>query len=363
MKVAIFHDYLKFIGGGEKTVLTLARALDADVITTDVDRSLVGKMGFGDINIISLGDTVKAAPLTQLHASLKFRRCDFSRQYDRFVMSGNWAVFACRKHKPNLWYCYTPVRAFFDQYDRFRGRLGLAGLLYRPYACLHRRLYLNAVKDADTIVAISNVVKGRVKKYLGRDTAIIYPPVDTAGFRYIEDGDFWLSVNRLYPEKRIEVQAEAFRQMPDEKLVIVGGYGKGDHSERYAKRILQTLPPNVTVVSNVDDVTLKEYYGRCKGLIATSVDEDFGMNAVEAMAAGKPVVAAGEGGYLETVEPGHTGIFADPGPASVARAVRSCGKEWTWSREACERRSRAFDRPEFERMMKAAIEEADHGDA
>jgi Glycosyltransferase len=228
MKVAIFHDYFRFIGGGEKTVLTLARALDADVITTDADRSLVEKMGFGDVRIISLGDTVKAAPLTQLHASLKFRRCDFSRQYDRFVMSGNWAVFACRKHKPNLWYCYTPVRAFFDQYDSFRRNLGMAGLLYGSYASLHKQLYLNAVKDADTIVSISSVVRERVKKYLGRDSTVVYPPVDIGGYRYVEDGDFWLSVNRLYPEKRIEVQVEAFRQMPGEKLVIIGGYGRGD---------------------------------------------------------------------------------------------------------------------------------------
>jgi glycosyltransferase involved in cell wall biosynthesis len=300
MKVAIFHDYLKFIGGGEKTVLTLARALNADVITTDVDEDVLRNTGFGDVNVISLGGTVKAPPFTQFHASMKFRSCDFSRDYDRFVMSGNWAVFACRKHRPNLWYCYTPVRAFFDQYDGFGKNLGAARLLYGPYAALHRRLYLDAVKDADTIVSISEVVRDRVKRYLGRDSRVIYPPVDVEGFRFAGEGDYWLSVNRLYPEKRIEVQVEAFRQMPGEKLVIVGGYGKGDHSERYAKRLLQSLPSNVTVVSNVDDATLKDYYGRCRGLIATSADEDFGMNAVEAMAAGKPVIAVGEGGYRET---------------------------------------------------------------
>lgn len=364
MKVAIFHDYLKFIGGGEKTVLTLARALDADVITTDVDRSLVEKMGFGDVNVISLGGTVKAPPFTQLHASLKFRRCDFSRDYDRFVMSGNWAVFACRKHKPNLWYCYTPARAFFDRYEPVRDSLGpVARLLYGPYARLHRHFYLAAARDADTIVAISKVVQGRVKKCLGRDAAVIYPPADVGGFRYREDGDFWLAVNRLYPEKRIEVQLEAFRQMPDEKLVIVGGYGKGDHSESYAKRLLQSLPSNVTVVSNVDDATLKDYYGRCRCLIATSADEDFGLNAVEAMAAGKPVVAVDEGGYRETVLPGRTGTLIRPDPESLVRAIQGMGKGWTWSRDACERQSKAFDRSVYERRMKESIEEAYHGNA
>jgi glycosyltransferase involved in cell wall biosynthesis len=358
MKVAIFHDYIKFIGGGEKTVLTLARALDADVITTDFDEDVVRKTGFGDVNIISLGGTVKAPPFTQLHASLKFRRCDFSRQYDRFIMSGNWAVFACRRHKPNLWYCYTPVRAFFDQYERFRESMGATGHLYGPYASLHRRLYLDAVKDADTIISISGVVRDRVKKYLGRDSTIIYPPVDVDGFRFISEGDYWLSVNRLYPEKRIEVQVEAFRQMPGEKLVIVGGYGKGDHSEKYAKRLLQSLPANVTVVSNVDNAALKEYYGRCKGLIATSANEDFGMNAVEAMAAGKPVIAVREGGYLETVEQGRTGVFIDCDPDSIVRAVKGAGSELAGAKDACEQRCIRFGSDLFVRRIKDTIESA-----
>ncbi|OPY27206.1 MAG: D-inositol-3-phosphate glycosyltransferase [Methanocella sp. PtaU1.Bin125] len=363
MKVAIFHDYIRFIGGGEKTVLTLARALGADVITTDVDRDAVAKMGFGDVRIVSLGGTVKAPPFTQLHASRKFRSCDFSRQYDRFVMSGNWAVFACRKHRPNLWYCYTPVRAFFDRYDHMRNGLGLAGRLYGPYVSLHKRRYLDAVKDAETVIAISEVVRERVKRYLGREAAIIYPPVDVEGFSYIEDGGFWLSVNRLYPEKRVELQVEAFRQMPGERLVIIGGYGKGDHSERYARRIMRSLPPNVSIVSNVDDATLKDYYGRCRGLVATSADEDFGLNAAEAMAAGKPVIAVREGGYLETVVPGVTGTLIDPDPGALARAVRGMSTGWTWSREACERRGRDFDGRMFERRMKEAIEGAGRGDA
>jgi glycosyltransferase involved in cell wall biosynthesis len=87
------------------------------------------------------------------------------------------------------------------------------------------------------------------------------------------------------------------------------------------------------------------------------------MNAVEAMAAGKSVIAVGEGGYLETVEQGLTGTFVSPDPASVARAVSGFGKEWTGSREACEQRSLAFDRSVFEQKMKDAMEGAHDGNA
>lgn len=102
MKIAIFHDYIGAIGGGEKLVLTLARGLGADVITTDVDEDSIKKMGFEDVKIISLGETVKLPPLKQISASLRFALCNFSKEYDFFIFSGNWAHFAVRKHKPNF---------------------------------------------------------------------------------------------------------------------------------------------------------------------------------------------------------------------------------------------------------------------
>ncbi len=99
MKIAIFHDYIGAIGGGEKLVLTLARGLGADVITTDVDADSMKRMGFEDVKIISLGGTVKLPPLKQISASLRFALCDFSKGYDFFIFSGNWAHFAAKRHK------------------------------------------------------------------------------------------------------------------------------------------------------------------------------------------------------------------------------------------------------------------------
>ena len=103
MKIAIFHDYIGAIGGGEKLVLTLARSLKADIITTDVDNDSIVKMGFEDVKIITLGNTIKLSPLKQVSASYKFAICNFSDEYDFFIISGNWAPFAAKKHKPNLY--------------------------------------------------------------------------------------------------------------------------------------------------------------------------------------------------------------------------------------------------------------------
>jgi glycosyltransferase involved in cell wall biosynthesis len=357
MRVAIFHDYFRFIGGGEKLVLTLARGLGADVISTDVDRSLVEKMGFGDVRIISLGGLVKTEPLRQIQATLKFAACDFRDRYDFFIFSGNWAHHASRKHHPNLYYNHAHVRVFYDLKAETLRSLGnpLARLAARAWIGGHALLDKRSIARVDKIVSNSEFIAGRFKKYLGRDSAVVYPPVDTAKFRYLGDDGFWLSVNRLFPEKRIELQLEAFSLLPEEKLVIVGGSDKGEYSGAYARRMLAALPANVTVVSDLPEEKLIECYGRCRGLVATSKDEPFGMNAIEAMAAGKPVVAVNEGGFRETVVDGVTGALVEASAEAIAEGIRIGGRDPARYREACLGRAKKYDREIFLARMKEQI--------
>ena len=100
MRVAIFHDYFGAIGGGERTALTLARAWNATVYTTEIHRPSIERLGFGDVKVESLGDLVPRAPLRQIHASLRFAAARVDA--DAFVLSGNWAVYAARRHHPNV---------------------------------------------------------------------------------------------------------------------------------------------------------------------------------------------------------------------------------------------------------------------
>lgn len=248
MKIAIFHDYVGAIGGGEKLVFTLAEGLGADVITTDLDADSIDKMGFDSVKIISLGETVKMSPLKQISASWKFARCDFSKEYDFFIFSGNWAPFAAKKHKPNLYYCHTPVRAFYDLYDTYKRKHGfLISIIFSAWVHVHKKFAENYLTDVNKIVTNSKNTQRRVQKYWNKNSEVIYPPVDTSKFKFKNYGDFWLSVNRLYPEKRVELQIEAFRKMPKEKLLIVGGYASGDHASSYASGLLDNLPANVEI--------------------------------------------------------------------------------------------------------------------
>lgn len=356
MKVAIFHDYFGAIGGGEKVVIEMAKILDADIITTDTDA--VKKID-PSVRVISLGKTIKFPPLKQISATFHFFFCDFSKQYDFFIFTGNWSHAAAHRHHPNIWYCYTPVRAFYDLYATFLSRQGfLTRQLFRAWVSVHRFFDQRSIQKVDRIIAISGNVQNRILKYHNRSSELIYPPVDTSLYHCVEYGNFWLSVNRLYPEKRIELQIEAFRQVPEERLVIVGGYSEGDHAAVFAEKIRNNLPPNVTLRGEVTGDEIVDLYARCKAHICTALDEDYGLTPLESMASGKPVVAVDEGGYRETVTD-KTGMLVAPSAGSLAEAIRLVAQHPEGYRDACLARARDFDMGPFIEQVTAATKDAD----
>lgn len=359
-RLAVFVDYIGAIGGGERVALTLARALGGDVITTDVNLDSVKRLGFDDVPIVSLGRTVEVPPLKQISASAIFGRCDLSKDYDFFIFTGNWCLSAAKRHSPNLWYCYSPVRAFYDLEEAVISRQPNSALkgLAAFWINLHRRFDQRSVKSVERIVAISSNVQRRIEEAYGRTSVLVYPPVDFEKYRFEEFGDFWLSVNRIYPEKRIELQFEAFRNLTEERLVVVGGYSRGDLASQYCRRLIETTPENVELRGEVSEEELIGLYARCKGLICTAMDEDFGLTPVEAMASGKPVIAVKEGGFLESVVDGVTGRFVEPKADRIAEAVRDISAEGGLSfRDACRERARDFGEERFLRQIRMELED------
>ncbi len=355
VRIAVFYDYLQTIGGGERVALTLAKELDADLITTQFDPGLPARAGVPDIRVLSLGDLMLQPPLKQIDASMKFARARFA-DYDFYILVGNWAHYAAKRHRPNLYYCLTPTRAFFDQRSTMLARLPFLNRnVARMWTTLHGRMEHRSARHWDRVVAISETVRNRVRRYYGRDAEVIYPPVSTRRQRFAELGDFWLSVSRMYPEKRIELQLEVFRRLPEEKLILVGGYSAGDLAERYVARLKP--PPNVTLLGEVPDERLLDLYARCRGFVTTAVDEDFGITPVEAMAAGKCVLATDEGGYRETVVEGDTGFLLPPDPGAFVEKIRGLDESTLKAmKDACVARARMFDESVFVDRMRRIVD-------
>ena len=227
------------------------------------------------------------------------------------------------------------------------------------WVAIHRPIGEYYTSHVERIIANSRNTQSRIKRYLNRDAKIVYPPIDTKKYNFKEFGDFWLSVNRLYPEKRINLQIDAFRLMPDKKLIIVGGFAEGDHSSKYVEKIIQDLPKNVELRHEILEKELIDLYSRCKGFITIAIDEDFGMTPVEAMASGKPVICTKEGGYLETVINGKTGIFIKPYASEIINAINTISENPNRFKDECIKRSSDFDSNTFIKIVKKIIENND----
>jgi len=194
---------------------------------------------------------------------------------------------------------------------------------------------------------------------LNKEAKVINPPVETSKFK-CKKGSYWLSVNRLLAAKRVDLQVKAFSKLPEEKIVIVGSYEKSRHFLQYADYLRKIKPKNVEILSWVDDEELRALYANCKGLIATAMDEDFGMTVVEAMASGKPVIAANEGGYKETVINNVTGKLIDNiNEEKLAEKIKKMSKELKNNPEkyksACVKQAKKFDVKIFIRKIREEI--------
>ena len=360
MKIAVFHNFLDNIGGAEIVALTLVRELGADLYTTNISENKIKQMGFGEIlpKIKSIGWLPKNAPFRQQLALWHFRRLNLGKQYDFYIIAGDWAISGTVNNHPNLWYIFSPLNELWQFKNYIRQEL--LNWWKRPifdiWVWLNRKLSLKYAKSVDCWTCISENVKNRVKKFYNRVAKVIYPPTDLSQYSFKESGNFWLSVNRLTRHKRIELQTKAFAKLPNEKLIIVGSYESGARQfESYRGYLEKIKPKNVEILNWVDNSQLISLYSQCKGFITTAKDEDFGMTVVEAMASGKPVIAPNEGGYAETVTK-EVGILIDEiNEYKIIEAVKKINTNPLSYKEACEKRAKLYGIDEFISEIKKSI--------
>jgi len=312
-RLALVHDWLNQMGGAENVLEELVDLFPGAPIYTsmydpakmpdayrgwDIRTTFVQRLpGFSDYHQAYL----PVYPLA-------FARTDLS-SYDLVLSNKSGFCHGVRTqngaHKAiHVCYCLTPTR-FLWLYEQYREREQIGGMVnagLQPMLALLRRWDWAAAQRVDHFIAISTAVQERIRAIYGRESVVIHPPVDTE--RYTPDssvpvGDYYLIVSRLIPYKRIDLAVEAFRHLPQEKLVVVGD-GRDRASLEAAAR------PNITFLGRQSQERLLEMMRGCKAFLFPGL-EDFGIAPVEALSAGRPVVAYAGGGALDTVLPGVTG--------------------------------------------------------
>ena len=339
MRVALIHDWLTGMRGGEKCLEALCGFFpDADLYT------LVHVPG--SVSPLIEDRTIHTSFIQKLPgAAAKYRRYLplFPRAIERFDFSGYDMLASCShcvakgvrtpEGAPHVCYCFTPMRYVWDMYDQYFGPetpTGRNPIKRRLIARMAARLRKWDARTSDRVthyVAISHYIADRIRRHYGRDSAFIYPPVDCARFPEPTvpwtDGGYYLALGAMAPYKRVDLAVRAADEL-DHPLWVAGDGQDAD-------RLRAMAGPNVRFLGRVSDDEVTDLYANCRALIFTA-EEDFGIVPLEASASGRPVVAFGRGGALETVVAPRarsaegkapTGVFFDArDPASVAEAVR-----------------------------------------
>jgi len=308
MKVALVHYWLIGMRGGEKVLESLLNIYpDADIYCHVVDRSkLSSKLALAKINATFISKLPFAISRYQNYLPLMpiaLEQLDLSG-YDLIISSesGPAKGVITRPDAVHICYCHSPMRYVWDMYHDYTRGFGFFKKLIIAILLHYVRLwdYASAAR-VDHFIANSSYISSRIKKYYGRTSRVINPPVDFSKFNISESvGDYYLCLGQLVSYKRADLAVKAFN-LSGKKLIIVG---EGEMKDE----LIRMAGPNVTILGKQSFDSIKFLYANCRALIFPGV-EDFGIVPLEAMASGRPVIAYGKGGVLDSIIDGKTGVY------------------------------------------------------
>ena len=310
MKIAIVHDWLVTDAGAEKVLRAIIDIYsDADIFSlvdflSDKDRISVLNGKFANTSFIQKLPSAKKQFRNYLPLFPKAIESLNLEEYD-LIISSSWAVAKGIKKSKNqihICYCHTPVRYAWDLYDEYTSSLKQPKKFLVEQTLKYTQKWdIKSLNRVDYFIANSQFVENRIAKTYNRDSVVIYPPVNTDKFVLEEQKeDFYLTACRLVPYKKTKLIVEAFNEMKDKKLLVIGDGEEYESIKKIAKG-------NITLLGYQEFEEMIKYMQKAKAFLYAAV-EDFGIVPIEAMSCGTPVIALNDGGTAETVTDGVTGV-------------------------------------------------------
>src|SRR3954470_21751937 len=354
-RVALVHDFLLDIRGAERVFLTMCDIWpEADVFTAVYDED--GTEGRFAHRNVQTSFLQKLKPTSRTFRALlplypsAIESLDMSG-YDIVVSSSSaWShAVICDAGTVHVSYCHNPFRYAWNDRDQTLARRDpLTRAALRAIFRRWRQWDWIAAQRVDRYVTNSQLTQGRARAYFGREARVIYPPVDISRFAPAAAGSHYLVLSELMPHKRIEAAVQAFTRLG--LPLVVAGDGPD------ARRLQRMAGPTVRFAGRVSDAEAARLLAESRALVVTAVEE-FGIAAVEAQAAGRPVISFRAGGALETIQDGETGRLWEGGEDELADAVRSFDTDAVDPR-ACVENAARFDRGVFMEALPREVERA-----
>lgn len=363
MKVAIVQEWLVTVGGSDKVVKAILDVFpDADIYTLVAKKEVCDELGIpwekvhtSFIQKMPLGTKKHRAYLPLFPFAIE--QFDL-RGYDVVISSSHCVAkgVLTKADQLHICYCHSPIRYCWDMYNEYLEESHLD----KGFKSWLVRLMLHPIRQFDAIagsrvdyyISNSDYVGQRIRKTYRRKATTIHPNIDISNFELCNDKkEYYLASSRLVAYKKIDTIIEAFNQMPDKKLVVIGG---GPNLEAYRK----LANDNVTVMGYQPFDVLKDKMQHAKAFVFAA-DEDFGMIPIEAQSCGTPVIAYGHGGSLETVNGGKTGLFFnEQTPEAIVEAVNkfeAMGSQ-PFAPADCRQWAEGFSEERFKREIKEFVE-------
>ena len=358
-RVALVHDWLTGVRGGERVLARLARRFpDAPVYTLFAAPEVVDQVVPGHRVVTSWLQRVPGIferyrsmlPLfPSAIESLRIQPCDLVISTSHCVAKSAVAPEGAF----HLCYCFTPMRYVWSVRDDYFHARQWEAVVARPLLEMLKRWDKKTADRPDRYVAISRHIAERIKTSYGTEADVVYPPVDTEFYTPdpdAESADRCLVVSALVPYKRVDLAVEAFNRS-EQPLDIIG-----TGSEE--RKLRAKAGPSIQFHGWLCDEEVRAAYRRCRALVFPG-EEDFGLVPLEAQACGRPVVAYGKGGILETVREGKTGIlYRSRSPHGLATAVKKAA-ETSWNAGTIRRWAERFGAARFDREFESVISSID----
>ena len=357
MKIALVHDWLNELGGAERVLIELHKIFPkAPIYALFVNKGFTNNYLKGAE--IKTSELQKVPFIIKLYRYLFFLMPSVVESFDLSdfdVVISSSVIFSkglvLKPKTRHICYCYSPTRQLWDLHSSYKSW---------PQKIVQHLLRVwdrQAADRVDEFVAISQNVQSRIKKYYGKGSKLIYPPVNTElasqknNSELNKHKNYYLIVSRLFPHKNIDIAINAFNKLGYDLLII----GKGPDHKNLKSKIAN--PKQIRMLGFVPDKELPQYYADCKAFIMPQ-EEDFGLTPIEAMSFGKPVLALRKGGALETITEGVTGeFFDDPIPEALADGVRRLNNNFkSYNLSAIKKQADKFSKDKFRNEILSLVD-------